>query len=213
MSDNAGKNTTKRPRAGAAASPSIERGTTVLPTSRVNRIIKADEDVNLCSKEAIFLIAKAAERMVGEMTSQAYANARLQKRNKLVKYSDLAAMASQPQWFYLGEVIPNPIPLKVARQKRAQNEEGLNSSSTTAAAADTTERQYEGKRIMTGKKRASLAATADAAAAGKGSDIEVAQPEKRKTRGKQVSYSRDVDGDEDDDDQEEFNEGDMDVDD
>lgn len=32
----------------------------MLPTSRVNRIIKADEDVNLCSKEAIFLIAKAA---------------------------------------------------------------------------------------------------------------------------------------------------------
>lgn len=201
----------------------------------LSKAVGAVKGLSLSRSRADPMSHASQERMVGEMTSQAYANARLQKRNKLVKYSDLgqsvfaralrcvvgeltnryliAAMASQPQWFYLGEVIPNPIPLKVARQKRAQNEEGLNSSSTTAAAADTTERQYEGKRIMKGKKRASLAATADAAAAGKGSDIEVAQPEKRKTRGKQVSYSRDVDGDEDDDDQEEFNEGDMDVDD
>lgn len=31
-----------------------------IPTSRVNRIIKADKDVRLCSKEAVFLISKAA---------------------------------------------------------------------------------------------------------------------------------------------------------
>lgn len=32
---------------------------TQIPTARVNRIIKADKDVRLCSKEAVFLIAKA----------------------------------------------------------------------------------------------------------------------------------------------------------
>lgn len=31
-----------------------------IPTSRVNRIIKADKDIRLCSKEAVFLISKAA---------------------------------------------------------------------------------------------------------------------------------------------------------
>ncbi|GAA5909271.1 histone-fold domain-containing protein [Sporobolomyces salmoneus] len=199
--------TKKRPRT-VPAPTSMERGTTVLPTSRVNRIIKADQDVNLCSKEAIFLIAKAAERMIAEVTNQAHANARLQKRNKLVKYSDLATTASQSQWFYLGEVIPHPIPLKVAQAKRQQADDSLNapSSATTATA----EKPYEGKRIMKGKKRASLAAqTAET-----GGAIDVSgSAEKRKTRGKQVDYSGVAGGDEEDEDEEELREGQMDVDD
>ncbi|GAA5973810.1 hypothetical protein JCM3765_004590, partial [Sporobolomyces pararoseus] len=190
------ESTTKRPRVATTSSTATERGTSVLPVSRVNRIIKADQDVNLCSKEAIFLIAKATERMVAQMTAQAHANARLQKRNKLVKYSDLAATASQPQWFYLGEVVPHPIPLKTAKALRQQNDDS--SSATAATTADsTTERKYEGKRILGGKKRASLAA-AQAVEQGEG-DIEVS-PGKRQTRGKQVNYSVDtVGGDEDDD--------------
>lgn len=31
-----------------------------IPTARVNRIIKADKDVRLCSKEAVYLISRAA---------------------------------------------------------------------------------------------------------------------------------------------------------
>lgn len=37
-------------------------GVSLLPTSRVHKIIKADKDVRLCSKEAIFLISKATVR-------------------------------------------------------------------------------------------------------------------------------------------------------
>ncbi|GAA5820186.1 hypothetical protein JCM11491_006144 [Sporobolomyces phaffii] len=167
------------------------RGTTALPTSRVNRIIKADQDVNLCSKEAIFLIAKATERMIEEMTSQAHATARLQKRQKLVKYSDLATTASLPQWFYLGVVIPAPIPLKTAKALRQQADDG---PAVTAAAAAGPDKAYEGRRIMKGKKRASLAASGVVVAAD-GSDAR----EKRQTRGKQVKYANDdVGGDEDD---------------
>ncbi|GAA5994809.1 hypothetical protein JCM5350_001885 [Sporobolomyces pararoseus] len=188
---------TKRPRV-ATSSNATERGTSVLPVSRVNRIIKADQDVNLCSKEAIFLIAKATERMVAQMTAQAHANARLQKRNKLVKYSDLATTASQPQWFYLGEVVPNPIPLKTAKALRQQQTDDSTSTTAAIGADSTTERKYEGKRIMGGKKRASLAA-AQAVERGEG-EIEVSSG-KRQTRGKQVNYSADtVGGDEEDDD-------------
>ncbi|GAA5994794.1 hypothetical protein JCM5350_001877 [Sporobolomyces pararoseus] len=191
------ESTTKRPRV-ATSSNATERGTSVLPVSRVNRIIKADQDVNLCSKEAIFLIAKATERMVAQMTAQAHANARLQKRNKLVKYSDLAATASQPQWFYLGEVVPNPIPLKTAKALRQQQTDDSTSTTAAIGADSTTESKYEGKRIMGGKKRASLAA-AQAVERGEG-EIEVSRG-KRQTRGKQVNYSADtVGGDEEDDD-------------
>ena len=110
----------------------------------------------------------------------------------------LAATASQPQWFYLGEVVPNPIPLKTAKALRQQQTDDSSSATAGIGADSTTERKYEGKRIMGGKKRASLAA-AQAVERGEG-EIEVS-PGKRQTRGKQVNYSADtVGGDEDDDD-------------
>jgi len=105
----------------------------------------------------------------------------------------------------LGEVIPNPIPLKTAKALRQKNDDSATTAALSTAASD---KQYEGKRIMKGKKRASLAASV---AAGEGE--EGISPGKRQTRGKQVNYSADVGGDEEVDDEEEFREGDMDVDD
>ncbi|GAA5935535.1 histone-fold domain-containing protein [Sporobolomyces koalae] len=207
----------KRPRTIASSQlepATVERGTTALPTSRVNRIIKADEDVNLCSKEAIFLIAKATERMVQTMTAQAHANGRLEKRTKMVKYSDLAATASNPQWFYLGEVIPAPISLQAAKLLRQQNEEG-NAAGGGATAATTgggSQKQYGGKRVMKAKKKAQLAANANGDGVGT-----IVEPEKRKTRGKQLKFTGETAGDEDEDDEEEgeftSEAGEMDVDD
>lgn len=46
------------------SSPPTDVGTSLIPIARTNRIIKADQDVRLCSKEAIFLIGKAAVRRV-----------------------------------------------------------------------------------------------------------------------------------------------------
>lgn len=40
----------------------MDRGVSALPISRVNKIIKQDKDVKLCSKEAIFLISKTTVR-------------------------------------------------------------------------------------------------------------------------------------------------------
>jgi hypothetical protein len=92
----------------------------------------------------------------------------------------------------LGEVIPAPIPLKTAKALRQQ----LDDAPSMTAAADGTERAYDGKRVMKGKKRASLVASAVGE-----------EGTKRQTRGKQVKYnSGDVGGD-DDDDEEEFNDG------
>ncbi|GAA5830192.1 hypothetical protein JCM5353_003688 [Sporobolomyces roseus] len=194
------ESTSKRPRTtpSSAIPPArSDSGTSVLPVSRVNRIIKADQDVNLCSKEAIFLIAKATERMVATMTAQSHANARLQKRGKMVKYSDLASTANQPQWFYLGEVIPNPISLKVAKQQRQQNDEVQNAPGSTAAAGGP-EKAYEGRRVMKGKKKALVISRGA-----------IEEPSKRKTRGKKLNFHTGDAGDEDDEDEDDDGEGDF----
>lgn len=113
-------------RAPPKPSTSADPGVSLLPISRVHKIIKADKDVRLCSKEAIFLISKATvssrrarggrrqdargrgrelmvpsllvlqEFMLGKLTNTAYSSARLQKRAKLVKYQDLCASRPLP---------------------------------------------------------------------------------------------------------------------
>ncbi|SCV69819.1 BQ2448_1213 [Microbotryum intermedium] len=105
----------------------IPAGTTMLPISKVHKIIKADKDVRLCSKEAIFLISKTTEYMLGKVTQQSYAQARSQKRAKTVKYQDLATVAQRPEFFYLADVVPHTIPLNKAlaiRQKMQEAAEG-----------------------------------------------------------------------------------------
>ncbi|SGY13813.1 BQ5605_C010g05983 [Microbotryum silenes-dioicae] len=107
--------------------PRIPAGTTMLPISKVHKIIKADKDVRLCSKEAIFLISKTTEYMLGKVTQQSYAQARSQKRAKTVKYQDLATVAQRPEFFYLSDVVPHTLPLNKAlaiRQKMQEAAEG-----------------------------------------------------------------------------------------
>jgi len=99
----------------------------------------------------------------------------------------VASTASQPQWFYLGEVIPNPVPLKVAKQQRQQNDEVQNAASSTAAAGGP-EKAYGGKRVMKGKKKALVG--------------EIEEPAKRRTRGKKLNFNTGDVGDEDDEDDE-----------
>ncbi|GAA5875131.1 hypothetical protein JCM1840_007263 [Sporobolomyces johnsonii] len=186
---------TKKPRTSTSAvpAPTGDLGASLLPISRVNRIIKADKDVRLCSKEAIFLIAKATEHMLGKMTSQAHAQARLQKRGKMVKYSDLASVATQPQWFYLGEVIPSSIPLSAALSLRQQNEDVLNAPSTTAVGG---EKAYEGKRILKGRKKVGGPGAPGEDGVGK-----------RTTRGKKLSLPAGEGGPDEDDDDDDDDEG------
>jgi len=49
----------------SSSSALTDPGTSVLPVARVHKIIKADEDIRLCSKEAIFLISKLTVSLVG----------------------------------------------------------------------------------------------------------------------------------------------------
>ncbi|KAJ1020694.1 hypothetical protein NDA16_004086 [Ustilago loliicola] len=102
----------------STSKPPSTRGTSVFPTARVSKIIKADRDVDICSKEATFLISIATEIFIKKLTDQAYTNARLDKR-KHIFYKDLSRAVQQTESLeFLKDVIPTPIALSSALQAR-----------------------------------------------------------------------------------------------
>ncbi|WFD22189.1 DNA-directed DNA polymerase [Malassezia equina] len=83
-----------------------QKGTTLFPIARVSKIIKADSAVDICSKEATFLISAATELFVKKFAEEGCTNARLDKR-KMVRYDDM-------------EIVPTAVPLSVAMKQREE---------------------------------------------------------------------------------------------
>ncbi|TIC11038.1 histone-fold-containing protein [Wallemia mellicola] len=68
-----------------------EKGTTHMPIARVQKIIKADKEMENCGREATFLIAVATEYFIKYLTDAGYIEARLDKRNT-IQYKDLGML-------------------------------------------------------------------------------------------------------------------------
>ncbi|CBQ72406.1 conserved hypothetical protein [Sporisorium reilianum SRZ2] len=95
-----------------------QRGVSIFPTARVARIIKADRDIDICSKEATFLISMATEIFVRKLTDEAYTNAKLDKR-KHIFYKDLSRAVQQNELLeFLKDAIPTPMALSSALEAR-----------------------------------------------------------------------------------------------
>ncbi|PWN90910.1 hypothetical protein FA10DRAFT_267339, partial [Acaromyces ingoldii] len=95
-------------------------GQSIFPLTRVARIVKADRDVEMTSKDAIYVIAKATELFIKHLTDSAYTKARLDKK-RTITYKELAsAVHTQPEFFFLPEVVPQPISLSKALAKRKE---------------------------------------------------------------------------------------------
>ncbi|CBA11517.1 DNA polymerase epsilon subunit C [Schizosaccharomyces pombe] len=73
-------------------------GKTVLPLSRVKRIIKQDEDVHYCSNASALLISVATELFVEKLATEAYQLAKLQKR-KGIRYRDVEDVVRKDDQF------------------------------------------------------------------------------------------------------------------
>nr|ODN81320.1 hypothetical protein L203_05572 [Cryptococcus depauperatus CBS 7841] len=89
-------------------------GTTMFPTSRIKKIVKADRDIDIMSSEATFMVAIAAEYFIKHFMEEGYTKARLEKR-KIVNYKDM-------------DVIPIPMPLSEAlecRKRKVATEESF----------------------------------------------------------------------------------------
>ncbi|KAL4402875.1 protein heterodimerization protein [Malassezia pachydermatis] len=91
-----------------------QKGTSVFPMAR------ADSSVDICSKEATFLISVATELFVKKFAEEGCNNARLDKR-KMIRYDDMAKAVSQNEYLdFLREVVPTAIPLSVAMKQREE---------------------------------------------------------------------------------------------
>ncbi|WVO21629.1 uncharacterized protein IAS62_002938 [Cryptococcus decagattii] len=93
-------------------------GTTMFPVTRVKKIVKADRDIDIMSSEAVFMVSVAAEYFIKHFMEEGYTKARLEKR-KLINYRDMANVVARSEEFdFLKDVIPMPMPLSEAIEKR-----------------------------------------------------------------------------------------------
>ncbi|KAG8968748.1 hypothetical protein FRC03_006203 [Tulasnella sp. 419] len=93
-------------------------GTTLLPVARVQKIIKADKDLQAVSKEAVFLISVATEEFIKRLARAGHQQA--QRDGRLtVQHKDLAsAIKRAEELAFLQEIVPQAIPTATALQKR-----------------------------------------------------------------------------------------------
>ncbi|WVF67292.1 hypothetical protein IAT40_002043 [Kwoniella sp. CBS 6097] len=107
-------------------------GTTLFPISRIKRIVKADKDLENMSSEAVFMVAVATEYFVKHFMEEGYTKARLEKR-KTVNYKDLASVVARSEEFdFLKDVIPTPMSMSEALERRKQKLSGEENPSSNA---------------------------------------------------------------------------------
>ncbi|KAL5482594.1 DPB3 [Sanghuangporus weigelae] len=82
-----------------------EEGRSLLPISRVQRIIKADKDLPVVAKEAVFAISIAAEEFIKRVTAASQRQAERENRTTVQK-KDLATVASRAdEFFFLEDIL------------------------------------------------------------------------------------------------------------
>ncbi|KAL5501639.1 DPB3 [Sanghuangporus vaninii] len=82
-----------------------EEGRSLLPISRVQRIIKADKDLPVVAKEAVFAISIATEEFIKRVTAASQRQAERENR-MTVQRKDFATVASKAdEFFFLEDVL------------------------------------------------------------------------------------------------------------
>ncbi|KAI0051155.1 hypothetical protein FA95DRAFT_1603032 [Auriscalpium vulgare] len=94
-------------------------GISLLPQNRLENILRADGEAGPMSKEAQFALSVATEEFIKRLAHAGYQRARAQQR-AVISYRDMAAVASQQSsMFFLQDIIPSPVPLTLALERRA----------------------------------------------------------------------------------------------
>jgi DNA polymerase epsilon subunit 4 len=101
-----------QPKGKATAKPTAslvrESGKSLLPLSRVQKIMKADKELPMVAKEAAFLISSAAEEFIKRLSEASYHIAHREKR-VTVQQRDIASVTRRADEFlFLEEIIPWP---------------------------------------------------------------------------------------------------------
>ncbi|KAL1707523.1 hypothetical protein EV121DRAFT_288399 [Schizophyllum commune] len=110
-----------------APAPEAERepGKTLLPFTRVQKIIKADKEIQMIARDATFLISLAAEEFIRRFVQAGQRVAEREKR-ATVQHRDLATVVRKADEFiFLEEIIPwtSPDPAPKRGKKQKEDEE------------------------------------------------------------------------------------------
>ncbi|KIL67912.1 hypothetical protein M378DRAFT_987971 [Amanita muscaria Koide BX008] len=111
-----------------------EPGKSLLPFSRVQKIIKADKDIPMVARDAVFLISLATEEFIKRFCEAAQKVAEREKR-ATVQHRDIAAIVRKADEFlFLDELIPwmapDPAPKRQIGKSR-EGKEGTSAAPTT----------------------------------------------------------------------------------
>lgn len=112
-----------QPKGKATAKPTValvrEPGKSLLPISRVQKIMKADKELPMVAKEATFLISLATEEFIKRFSEASYHIAHREKR-VTVQQRDIASVARRADEFlFLEEImtLPDDAPDPPGRRK------------------------------------------------------------------------------------------------
>ncbi|KAI0061667.1 histone-fold-containing protein [Artomyces pyxidatus] len=102
-----------------------ESGKSVLPFSRVQKIMKADKELPMVAKEATFLISLATEEFIRRISEASQRVASREKRIT-VQQKDIASVVRKADEFlFLEEIIPWPDPTDVPARRKPQEKKKI----------------------------------------------------------------------------------------
>ncbi|KAI0431630.1 hypothetical protein F5Y09DRAFT_304233, partial [Xylaria sp. FL1042] len=108
-------------------------GQAQLPLSRVKKIIAQDQDINICSNNAAFVITLATEMFIQYLASEGLNMAKLERKpRRNIQYKDLAnAVSHQDNLQFLEDIIPKTVPYKQIKAHAAATRANLSGGSKT----------------------------------------------------------------------------------
>ncbi|KAK4126618.1 histone-fold-containing protein [Parathielavia appendiculata] len=130
-------------------------GQTLLPLTRVKKIIAVDPDISVCSNNAAFVITLATEMFVQYLTSEAQNMTKLERKpRRNIQYKDMAnAVTHQDNLEFLEDVIPKTSSYKEVKAKATAARARVSGSKATGTSAAEDERPTDsmpnGKRPKT----------------------------------------------------------------
>ncbi|KAI0356417.1 histone-fold-containing protein [Trametes cingulata] len=117
--------TTKARKAKAPDTLAREPGKSVLPYSRVQKILKADKDLVMVQREATFLISRATEEFIGRLAEAAQRLAERERRTTVQAKDIVATVRRAEEFAFLEELFPwSELEQPAKRKPKAVREKG-----------------------------------------------------------------------------------------
>ncbi|KAI5799588.1 hypothetical protein FPQ18DRAFT_319696 [Pyronema domesticum] len=136
--------------------PEVATGTSLLPRSRIMKIIKTDEDIYQCNKQATHLVQVATEMFIQYLSEQGVRSlAAERKQRKTVQYKDFAnAVARIDNLEFLSDVIPQQLAApKQTTEREPKTGKSKKKDSTTTGGQKTLSSMLKPKAVAEKKEK------------------------------------------------------------